>query len=59
MSELRKIIIMVHFPISGDIEVIKRFSSHKTNQELEQSCDLRAENTGFKYSWAILPKKFS
>ncbi len=56
--ELRKVIIMVHFPISGDIQVIKRFSSHKNNQELEQSCDIRSENTGLKYTWAILPKKF-
>lgn len=49
---------MVHFPISGDIEVIKRFSSHKNNKELNETCDIRSENTGFKYTWAILPKKF-
>lgn len=57
-NNLRKIIIMKRQSISNTMHVIKRISTHLTNQELDRSCATRTKNTGVETTWAVLPTKF-
>ena len=43
---------------TGPVHVIKRISTHRTNQELNKSCAIRTKNTGIETIWAVLPPKF-
>ena len=43
---------------TGPVVVIKRISTHLTNQELNRSCEIRTKNTMVKTTWALLPPKF-